>query len=258
MDAVDLSMRGWAIMNQPTSLERARQARDLFEAALRLDPLDVDALLGFAHSHLNEVRFLGSIDRDEQMRMAEAAVTKALTLVPHNAFAHFVRGQVLHVLRAPDLALREDEIAISLDRNLAWAHADIGFVKILLGRAEETEGHIADAMRLSPRDPGLHRWYAFLGISYLYIGKLGHAVDWLQRSVGLNPNLALPYFFLAAALALMDRGKEAADACAAGRRLDPSFSVARFRGESRSDNSIYLAQREHIHEGMRKAGVPEA
>ena len=41
MDAVDLAMRGWAILNQPLSLYRAREACDLFDAALRLDDRNV-------------------------------------------------------------------------------------------------------------------------------------------------------------------------------------------------------------------------
>jgi TolB-like protein/class 3 adenylate cyclase len=45
LDAIDLSMRGHAIRNQSYSRERASQARELFEAALRLDDQNVDALI---------------------------------------------------------------------------------------------------------------------------------------------------------------------------------------------------------------------
>ena len=58
-------------------------------------------------------------------------------------------------------------------------------------------------------------------------------------------------------MALMGRDAEAAEASAAGLRLDPNFSVAKFRSRPRSDNLIPLAQRERIYEGMCKAGVPE-
>ena len=44
------------------------------------------------------------------------------------------------------------EHALELDRNLAQAHALIGYGKLFVGRAEETEPHIAEALRLSPRD----------------------------------------------------------------------------------------------------------
>src|SRR4029077_15867543 len=78
MDAVDLTMRGWAILNQPLSLRRNREACDLFEAALRLDDRNVEALVGLAFRHVNDVRIFASTNRDEQLRIAEKAITEAL------------------------------------------------------------------------------------------------------------------------------------------------------------------------------------
>lgn len=257
MDAVDLAMRGWAILNQPLSLRRDRGACDLFDEALRLDARNVEALVGLAFYHGNELRTFASTNRDEQLRIARTAVTQALTLAPSNALAHFVHANVLHVSGTTERALRELEFAIALDRNLAWAHADAGFMKVLLGRAEEAEANLTNAIRLSPRDPGLDRWHALLGIADLFLGRLDSALDQLRRSVGMNPNVGMPHFFLAAAAALSGRATEAQEARNAGLRLDPNFSVSRFRNERRSDNLTFLAQRERIYEGLRLAGVPE-
>ena len=257
MDAVDLAMRGWAILNQPLSLYRAREACDLFDAALRLDDRNVEALVGLASYHVNDVRTFASTNRDEQLRIAETAITKALTLAPGNALAHSVRANVLHVSGAAERSLRELEFAITLDRNLAWAHAEAGFIKVMLGRAEEAEADLANAIRLSPRDPGLDRWYSLLGIADLFLGRLKPALDRLRKSVEINPNVALTHFFLAAASALSGRAAEAREARDAGLRLDPNFTVARFRNEPRSENPTYLAQRERIYEGLSLAGVPE-
>ena len=52
MDSVDLAMRGRAVMNRPPALDNAQAARALFEAALRLDSCNVDALVGFAETHV--------------------------------------------------------------------------------------------------------------------------------------------------------------------------------------------------------------
>jgi hypothetical protein len=48
--------------------------------------------------------------------------------------------------------IAECEQALALDRNLAVAHGLIGMAKYLLGRGAETETHIHEALRLSPRD----------------------------------------------------------------------------------------------------------
>jgi TolB-like protein/class 3 adenylate cyclase/tetratricopeptide (TPR) repeat protein len=257
MDAVDLAMRGWAILNQPLSLRRHRAACDFFDAALRLDDRNVEALVGLAFCHSDDLRTFASTNRDEQLRIAETAITKALTLAPGNALAHFVHANVLHVSGASERSLRELEFAIALDRNLAWAHANAGFIKVLLGRAEEAEADLTNAMRLSPRDPGLDRWYALLGIADLYLGRLESALDRLRKSVEINPNVAVPHFFLAAASALSGRAAEAREARKAGLQLDPNFTVARFRNERRSENPTFLAQRKRIYEGLSLAGVPE-
>jgi TolB-like protein len=88
LDAVDYTLRGLAAWNQPLSVEAARQARHFFEAALRLDEHNIGALLGFANAHMWEVRSYASADRAGQIRAAEAAVRKALQLVPDSADAH--------------------------------------------------------------------------------------------------------------------------------------------------------------------------
>ena len=50
---------------------------------------------------------------------------------------------------------------------------------------------------------------------------------------------------------------EAQAALKAGLRLNPTFTLRRFRAGAFSDNPTYLARRERVYDGMRKAGVPE-
>jgi TolB-like protein len=257
MDAIDLSMRGWALMNQPFSADNARKARHLFEAALRLDERNVDALVGLADTHIRDVLNFLSENPTEQMRLAEVAVSNAMTFAPNNALAYFARGTLFYALRAPDQALRYYELAIGLNRNYPWAHAQAGVIKIILGLASETEGHVAQAIRLSPRDPSLDVWHAYSGTADLHLERLDQAVERLRLATNINPKNAVCYFHLAAALALADRHAEAAAARRAGQQLLPHFTIARYRAEARGDNLIYLAGRERICDGMRKAGIPE-
>jgi hypothetical protein len=63
--------------------------------------------------------------------------------------------------------------------------------------------------------------------------------------------------FLASALAPEGHDAEAAAARDTGLRLDPTFTIAGFRAKPRGNNATYLAKRERIYTGMRKAGVPE-
>jgi hypothetical protein len=74
------------------------------------------------------------------------------------------------------------------------------------------------------------------------------------RPVGSNDSVR----GTAGALALKGPPAEAAEVCAAARRLSPNFTIAKFRAEAVSDNPVYLAQRERLHEGLRLAGVSES
>jgi tetratricopeptide (TPR) repeat protein len=48
--------------------------------------------------------------------------------------------------------IAECQRALSLDSNFAEAHAIIGIAKFVIGRFEETETHVQEAIRLSPWD----------------------------------------------------------------------------------------------------------
>ena len=51
-DAVDLTMRGWALLWQQPVKERYVSARDFFERALKLDPQNAEAMVGLAYARI--------------------------------------------------------------------------------------------------------------------------------------------------------------------------------------------------------------
>ena len=158
----------------------------------------------------------------------------------------------------PSRARREAaERALALDRNLANAHAFIGAGKTFAGRAEESEAHVQEALRLSPRDSFAYQWMASVAATKLNLGADAEAAQWARRSIEANRNYPLAHFWLAAALAQLGRIDEARQAVQPGLALAPGFTLARYRAGVQSDNPTYHAQRERIIEGMRKAGVPE-
>jgi tetratricopeptide (TPR) repeat protein len=93
--------------------------------------------------------------------------------------------------------------------------------------------------------------------TYVFLGRYDRATEQLRRSIAMNPQIPLTHFMLAAALALTGRMTEAAEARDAGLVLDPNFSVARYCKDPRSDNPVFLQQRERMYKGLRKADVPE-
>jgi|RhiMethySRZTD1v2_1073278.scaffolds.fasta_scaffold97188_2 TolB-like protein/class 3 adenylate cyclase len=256
-DSMDLYFQGMACINRGETPEYAAQAKEFFARALALDPGNVEALVGGAFVDSVVGAHMFSNDRAERLAAAEAAATRALSLAPNHAWAHMVLGNVQIFTNRPLQGIAQCERALALDRNLAMAHSYIGHAKIGIGRSEETEAHVAEALRLSPRDTTAYVWMAGAGAAKLYLGADEAAVAWLRRAIENNRNQAIAHFWLAAALAFLGRVDEARAAAQAGLALDPAFTVARFRNAAASDNPVYLRQRERVCDGMREAGVPE-
>ena len=235
------------------------QARSFFDRALSFNPADVDALVGSAFADALEGVFSFVSDPTPALAAAEAKLSKALSSAPDHALAHLYLGFVdLYTNRAAQ-GIAECEYALALDRNLVYADVLIGHGKVFIGRAEENEAHIGEALRLSPRDTLAYVWMSSAGIAKNHIGSWEQAVGWLRRAIEANRNFPTAYFSLAAALAQLGQLDEARSAVKAGLALNPIYSISRARASRTawSDDPTYLAQLEPLIEGWRKAGLPE-
>ena len=233
------------------------QARGFFERALTIDPRSVGALVGLATVDMIVGVRLLTDDRTARFSAAETNAIKALSLAPDDAPAHFILGSVYMFTNRAAQGIAECEQALVLNPNLADAYAARGLAAFLIGHAAETEGHILDALRLSPRDTFANWWMHCLGRAKIQLDADAEAVVWLRRSIEANRNFPLTHFHLAAALGLLGALDEARAAAKAGLALDPGFTIRRFAAAKSSDNLTYLAGLERVCQGMRLAGVPE-
>jgi TolB-like protein/class 3 adenylate cyclase len=258
-DSLDLYFQGAAWFYKGLTPHNMVQARSYFDRALIADPDNVDALIGLAGAEAIEGVNSFATDPVASFAAAEAKLTKALSSVPDHAVGHMWLGLVYIWTKRAAEGIAKCEHALALDRNLARAEGAIGFGKINIGRAEETEAHIAEALRLSPRDTTAFVWMTHVGLAKNLLGSWEQAVAWCRRAIEANPNYPRAYFQLALALAQLGRLDEAHSSVNAGIAINPSFTVSRARVDwtALSDNPTYLAQLEPIFEGMRKAGVPE-
>jgi tetratricopeptide (TPR) repeat protein len=256
-DSTDLVFRGRALLTKGITPDNVAEANRLFERALALDPTSVAGLVSAAAADFAlALNFLPD-DRAARFDAAEVALTKALSLAPDNAVAHLCLGVIqMHTARA-DQGVRACERALELDRNLANAHALIGNGKLLLGRPEDTEAHVQEALRLSPLDTHAYLWCAFAGLAKFHLGKDEEAVTWLRRSIDANRKFPNSHFALAAALACLGRLPEARSEVRTGLAINPTFTISRVRAMALSAAPDVFAGRERFIDGLRKAGVSE-
>ncbi len=125
-----------------------------------------------------------------------------------------------------------------------------------LGRGGETEVHIKEALRLSPRDTLAPRWLVWVGLAKAQLGADAEAAIWIRRGLEANPNYSVTHFDLAAVLVRAGKYQEARASVTAGLALDPRFTIRRYRDVTfaNSDDPTYRAGRERLIEGMRTAG----
>ena len=256
-DAFDLYLQGMAWLDKDPRPVNVAQSRAFFARALAIEPDNVDALIGSAGADFWEAINSENPERAARFASAEASLLKALSTAPDNAMAHMWLSFVKINSNRAAQGIADAERALALNRNLPRALMAMGLAKLMVGRAEETEGYLQEALNLSPRDPLAFNWMFMGGMAKIHLGAYKEAARWLSQSVGANPNYPAAHILLAAAFSQLGQVKEARSEARIGLVLDPTFTIRRFRDRAVSDNPIFLKQCENIYEGMRKAGLPE-
>lgn len=258
-DALDLYFQGLAWFNKGASPSNVAKALGIYEQALTIDPDNVDVFVGLGYLHTVAAAASFGVDVITAFATAEANLTKALTLSPNHARGHMYLGFLYILTKRAAQGVEECNRALKLDRNLASAYAYAGLGKAFSGCAEETESHIAEALRLSPFDTMAYTWLTFVGASKMQPGSSEQAIPWFRRSIEINRNYPGVNFWLAAALAHSGKYDEARLAIEDGLAINPSFSISLFRAvyAAASDDEKYLITVNYIVEGLRRAGLRE-
>jgi adenylate cyclase len=260
-DTLDYILRGRAALLKPRTPDTYREAINLFEHALALDPQSVEAQSRLAHSLVTRVLSEMSGSATADIARADGLVVQALAASPRYALAHLVRGEVLRAQNRSEEAIPEYETVLALDRNMVVALHELGWCKLWAGSIEQVIPLEEQAVRLSPRDPGIGWWYLLIGTVHLLQSRTDEAIVWLEKARSDTP--AAPVFRsrLAAAYALRGETGRAAAELAEAQRLtsdDRYSSLARLKVLGRWGvpktralwESTYVA-------GLRKAGMPE-
>jgi TolB-like protein/tetratricopeptide (TPR) repeat protein len=249
-DAIDLMMRGWSAIWQPVTKESTASARDYFERALKIDPQNAEAMVGFAYARVRATVYGWTNTSEDTYAAQLGLLTKATAVNPDHAFAYYVRSQVLfHTGQLPE-ALEAAQRAVALDPNAAYAYYAMGQAEAHVGRGEQSIAHIKQAFTLSPRDPLVGVWHVELGVSEVFCGRLDAAIAEFKRAIDTGYRTFVPYAFLAGAQAAKGNDAEAKLALAEARRLNPQFTIKSFAEQTGPPPAIIV-------EGWRKAGLLE-
>lgn len=230
---------------------------------MALDPRSVEAQSLLATNLVGRVLDDESSSEDADIKRAGELAAKAVAASPRSALAHFANAQMLRVQRRCAEAIPEYEAALAFNRNWVAPLASIGRCKISIGPIEEGIAAQEQAIRLSPRDPGLWSWYFRIGEGRLLQSRIADAILWLERARNANPAPGFVRVFLASAYALKGETERAVVELDEVRRLSSDsqrqrWSVAQYRARTRYEVPDIRALAEAtFYAGLRKAGMPE-
>ena len=246
LTAYDCLLRGLAYFRGYAEDDN-QKACEMFERAVVLDPH-----YAVAHAYLAFVRIAmcGYASAPAEVLAASRALgTHAVALDPQESRCHRLLAQTCLFGRDHDAAEHHLRRSTDLNPNDADGLMQMGFLLSLRGRADAF-GWMEAAIRLNPFHP---LWYnGDLGGALCTFRRYNEAVQALRR---LPDRWQWSSVRLAACYAHLGQLKEAQAQAAVVMRFRPDFSTAEFLR-----NSILLEHdedREHLRDGLIKAGLPE-
>lgn len=257
-DAMDFIMRGWAKFYPTRSKIENAEAKDLFDSALRLDPDNVEAMIGKAGTLAAGANNRWSASVVEDKKQAVDLIDRVLSKSSASARAHAVKGNIL-LFGHPEEAMAEYDAALEIDPNDPTAYASKAITLVVSGRAREAFSPVQLALRISPRDPFAFLWRYWLCHAHLHLHQYGEAIEECRRSVNLNKLYWYAYVDLTSAYGATGQLEQAQQSLTELNKLRPDFTVQWYRdlGYSISGNPQFRREFDDIVDGLRKGGARE-
>ena len=248
LEAYDCVLRGRELWFRFTP-EANREARQLYEKAIELDPDYARAYASLAWTYLTEHDERWGKPENKPLERALEYARQGVTVNPASHSNHLTLGQVCLDKGLHDEALEALQTAITLNPNDADSYVFVAETLSFAGRPDEAIELVGKAQRLNPASPPWYAW--FLGFAFYVARRYEDAVTALRKG---RPPVAMTYRLLAIAYGQLGREQDAKAAAEEYLRRTPDFSLAT---HLETIPFQHAADREHYVEGLRKAGLAD-
>jgi DNA-binding SARP family transcriptional activator len=226
----------------------------LLDGAIAQQPESAAALAWRARWHLLRIAQGWSPDQKRDADEASDFAERAFRSDDTEPMALAVRAFVAAYIRRDfALTLRRFEAAFHANPNSAPAWFWSATVHGWLGDGTRALEEINKAIMLSPYDPLMHAYNTAAALAYMIDGQYHRAVESSLCAVRQSPGYTAGYVALAISMSLAEHRSEAAWAARELLKVDPTFTVQRFRERSPScagPNADLLC------DGLTRAGLP--
>jgi adenylate cyclase len=253
LDAWAAYQRGlWHFGN--TDPDEYARAQKLFRQAIDLDPSFAAGYSRLAVTILDTATAFGTRSLAEALSSAEPLGRRAVSLDEADAEAHSCLGWVALMRGDYEASLAETNRALELTPNLALALEVRGAALNFSGRPREGVAALKTCIRLDPRRPRMSTRLNHLALGLYFSGEYHAAADSARQAVRSDPDFALPYRWLAAALGQTGPAEEAREALQRAVAASPTAFAMYV-----PNRVPWMRPEDHSHmlEGLRKAGWQE-
>jgi tetratricopeptide (TPR) repeat protein len=195
--------------------------------------------------------YIGSRLTEAELQQAAALGARAAELDDADPVAHLALGFAAFMRRRTGVATAEFQRAISLNPNFAAAHGYLGWTLAFDGQSQQAISHLEEALRMSPQDPQNAIFTGGLAVAHYFMGRYAEAVEYSRKALQQRSAFTAGYRIHIASLAQAGEMKEACEALARMKELQPELSIAWIE-----QNVPYTPEpMAKFIEGMRKAGL---
>jgi tetratricopeptide (TPR) repeat protein len=245
LEAYGLILRGKEVY-QRRSREANLHARRLFEQAMEVDPRYPRSYVGVSRTLNDAWRFNWADPPEPALEEALRQAELAVSLDPWDARGHAALGSACLYKRRYDESLAAYERAIEYNPNDADVLAEMGHSVCVNGDTERAITLIKRAMRLNPYYPDWYLWH--LGEAHFDNRDYNLAIHTLNQMYDKTE----AYRMLTASHALLDQMNEARASAEQLLVTHPEFTIKHWINVPPDRNS---EPRDRLIEGLRKAGV---
>jgi TolB-like protein/class 3 adenylate cyclase/Flp pilus assembly protein TadD len=257
-EAWNHSAKGLSYSDRMTREDR-QKAIEHYEQAIKLDPDYTLAWMMLAFTHVSDVMSGFSESPRNSIKRAFEIYQKTSERWPAS-YRHSFMNMIYTIKGQFEKAFAEAEKAVSIAPNSPRNNIFLALALNVEARPEEAIAYAKKAMRLEPYYPA---WFVgdVLAVSYDQAGRYEEALavsnKLLKRALKGEYPLKKAHRRLALCYARLDRMEEARAHAAEFRKIDPKFSVKKWRSSPKL--SIFKDQKwlDSGAEMMRKAGLPD-
>jgi tetratricopeptide (TPR) repeat protein len=168
-------------------------------------------------------------------------------MFPRDKRVHFRLGEFYRLMGRNEMAVEQQERALSIDENFPPSYNQLGYINLAMGNYTESEESFQNYIRLVPEQPNP---YDSMGDLYSRMGRYEEAIEYYKQALEKDPDFTYSQLKIGTNLVFLGRYGEGREAGRKAIQLQPTVE-----GQVQDMGLIY---RSYLYEGEPQKALEEA